>query len=194
MFKKLLLTSTLLATFASAYAQQSAPFSVQGSVLPPPPKVTIANSGRADYGSLSTTTVKGYASSIGINSLYSFPVVTLTYSITFTAPAKAALSFTDNNANNVLSFDSFDSIRFGVVDTGATTIGSVAVSLTNTLIDGSPVSVFLSSPTGTTSWSANTVGGKTGIATNNVAPNRLLKYSQPVHASHLSNVNLIPIH
>ena len=185
MFKKLLLTGALLAAFAniSAHAQSSQPFGVTGSIAPPPPTVTIANSGRSDYGSLSATAVKGYTSSTGINDLYSFPAVALAYSITFSAPTKAALSFTDNHAGKVLPFDSFDSIRFGVVDTGATTIGSVAVSLTNTLIDGSPVSVFLSSPTGTTSWSANTVGGKTGIATNNVGPNYTKAFSKTAGAT-----------
>lgn len=173
MLKKILLANALFATLDSVCAQTNAPFGVRGSITPPAAIVFIANNGSVILGAAAATDVKAYSSSRGTNDFYLFPVATLAYIITFPAPAKAALSFVDNNSGKVLLFNTFDSIRFGLVDVvsaGSKTVGSVAVTLTDTLINNSPVSVFFSAPNGTTTWSTTTVGGKTGLSTNNVAP------------------------
>lgn len=173
MLRELLFVSALLITFANVfvYAQSSQPFGVTGNITLPAASVTIANGGSANFGSLSVTAVKGYSSSAGTNNLYSFPVVTLAYSVTFTAPTKAALAFTDNNSGKVLPFNNFDAIRFGLIDgPGSSTIGSIVVMLTDTLMDNNPVSVFFSAPNGTTTWSTTTAGGKTGIPANYAVP------------------------
>ena len=186
MFKKLLFTGTLFIAFTNAYAQSSAPFGITGDIAPPVPVVTIATNGRAVISNTATATLRGSAPFLGNNSLYAYPAQILSYSITFSAPSKIALSFTDNNSGKVLSFDNSDSTRFGVIN-GTTASGSLAVTLTNTLIDGNPVSVFLSAANGSTAWSATTVGGKpsTGASagTSGVAPNYTTGFSKTAGAT-----------
>lgn len=169
MFKKLLLTSALLAAFATAHAQSSAPFGITGSIAPPVPTVTISNGGNSVVGAAAAAALRGSSSFAGTNHLYAFPAQILSYSITFSAPSKIALSFTDNNSGKVLPFDGSDSTRFGSVN-GTTSSGSLVVTLENTKIDNTTPSVFLSTPNGTTAWSTTTVGGKASNTLNGVAP------------------------
>ena len=186
MFKKLLFTGTLFITFANAYAQSSAPFGIKGDIAPPVPVVTVATNGRAVISDAAATALRGSTTFSGTNSLYAYPAQIISYSITFSAPSKIVLSFTDNNSGKVLPFDNSDSTRFGAVN-GTTTSGSLAVTLTNTLIDGNPVAVFLSAPNGSTVWSATTVGGKPSIGasagTSGVAPNYTTGFSKTAGAT-----------
>ena len=171
MFKKLLLTSALLATFASAHAQSSQNFGVTGTVSPAPCNVTLTG-GTVNLGTLSQATVKGYPVLGASNSFYTIPTVLLPIGIVCAAATKVEVSFIDNKAGQNLPFNSFDIVRFGVTDgaSGTTPIGAYVIgfSTATTTIDNVAPAVYLSALNGSTTWSNKTA--LTSLAASLAAP------------------------
>ena len=184
MFKKLLLTSALLATFASAHAQSSQNFGVTGTVSPAPCNVTLTN-GVANLGSLSQATVKGYpVNTATSNSLYTIPTLNVPISIVCGAATKVEVSFVDNKPGKNIPMDTFDALRFGITDgAGTAAIGAYQMSFVTatTTIDSVPVGLFLNAPNGTTTWSKTVAGTPT---TNNfIAPNYATGFAKSTTAT-----------
>ena len=169
MFKKLLLTSALLATFASAHAQSSQNFGVTGTVSPAPCNVTLTG-GTVNLGTLSQATVKGYIVVSNTNNFYQMSPVNATINIVCSAATKVQVSFIDNKSNKNLALDGIDIVRFGLTNSTAGTIaiGAYQINFTNTTIDGAIPTVYLSAPNGTSNWSTKTAG--TAFTANLVAP------------------------
>lgn len=162
MFKKLLLTSALLASFSSVYAQ-SAPFNVTGNIAPSTCTVTLNGGGTATIGSIPASTVRAYTvSTTGTNLVYMAPLVNIPFNITCPAPTKIGVAMLDNNPGKILARNVDDSIKFGLLNgTGTTSIGTFQVYFGNVLIDNSSVWQGLSAPTGATNWTQTNVAGST---------------------------------
>ena len=164
MFKKLLLTSALLATFASAHAQSSQNFGVTGTVSPTPCNVTLTG-GTVNLGTLSQAIVKGYPVIVSTaNSLYTIPVVNLPISVVCGSATKVEISFVDNKSGKNLVMDTLDLLRFGITDgAGSAAIGAYQISFVNatTTIDSVAVGVYLGATNGTTNWTNKTLSTST---------------------------------
>ena len=153
MFKKLLLASALLVTFASAQAQQSQPFGVTGTVTPAPCNVTLTG-GNINLGTLTQAYVKGLGASSGFYVLE--PAQEIPINITCSAATQVRVSLSDNKAGKFLPVDANDSIRFGLTNgaAGTTAIGALELIFANgATIDGVLVGTFLHAANGSTTWS-----------------------------------------
>ena len=154
MFKKLLLASALLVTFASAQAQSSQPFGVTGTLTPAPCNVTLT-AGVVNLGNLTQAAVKGYPVLANINSFYVPPFQNIPINITCSAATRVQVSFLDNNSGKTLAYNGDDSIRFGITNgaAGTVAVGSYEMRFINTTIDGGPVGTYLHVANGATTWS-----------------------------------------
>ena len=169
MFKKLLLTSALLATFASAHAQSSQNFGVTGTVTPGACNVTLT-SGVANLGTITQATAKGYAVRTGtVNSFYVPPMQLIPINISCGAATKVEVSFVDNKPGKNMAVDGGDVFRFGMVDgaAGTSAVGAYEMSFISTTIDTVAVGTLLHAANGATSWNKSIV---TGISNAYIAP------------------------
>ena len=171
MFKKLLLTSALLATFATAHAQSSQNFGVTGTVTPGACNVTLTN-GIVNLGTLTQATVKAYAPTAATNVFYTVPTVNVPISIVCGAATKVGVSFIDNKSGKVLPLNFEDVLRFGMTDgsAGTAAIGTYQMSFSSTTIDSvaTVVNAFLNATNGTAVWSTKVAG--TTTPNNFIAP------------------------
>ena len=183
MFKKLLLTSALLATFATAHAQSSQNFGVTGTVSPAPCNVTLTG-GTVNLGTLSQATVKAYSVAGTTNNFYSVPAANVPISITCGAATKVEVSFVDNKSGKNLPFDAGDAIRFGVTDgaAGTAAIGAYQINFVTTTIDSVATAVYLSAPNGTTAWS-NKIASTTTVPNSYVAPGHATGFAKVATAT-----------
>ena len=165
MFKKLLLASALLVTFASAQAQSSQPFGVTGTVTPAPCKVTLTG-GIVNLGTVSQATAKTYSVRSSATTFYIAALQSIPISITCSAATRVQVSFLDNKPGKFLPVDGYDAIRFGMTDGAAGTVAVGAYEmrfLPTTTIDGVAVGTYLHAANGATTWSKET-GTTTGGA------------------------------
>ena len=161
MFKKLLLTSALLATFATAHAQSSQNFGVTGTVTPGACNVTLT-SGVANLGTITQATAKGYTVRTGgTNTVYVPPLQLIPINISCGAATKVEVSFVDNKPGKNFALDGGDLIRFGMVDgaAGTSAVGSYEMSFITTTIDSVAVGTFLHAANGATTWNKTIVAG-----------------------------------
>ena len=186
MFKKLLLTSALLATFASAHAQSSQNFGVTGTVSPAPCTVTVPN-GVVNLGSLTSAAVKLYPVLTGAASstIYQVPATNLTLNIACNAATKVALSFVDNKAGKNFVFDANDPARFGIVDAaGTTAIGFYQIFFKSTTVDSTNTAIgqFLGAANGSTTFSTTSPAGMSH-PTSTAMPGRTVAFAKTAGAT-----------
>lgn len=157
MFKKVLIASALLGVVAGANAAGASTFGVTGTISPAACNITLSGGGLADYGSLTTQTVKTY-STLGAN-LYNMGPKTVPISVVCPAAQAIELAFSDNKASANFSFDIYDATRYGMTDgAGTASIGAYGASLSAALIDGIAPVGFLTATTGSTAWSTTGFG------------------------------------
>lgn len=156
MFKNLLITVALSTIITSAHAAGSANFGVTGSILPGACAVTLTN-GVVNLGTITNTAAKSYAIYQGA---YTIPPVTIPISITCSKATKIAVSLVDNFAGKILSLDSADALRYGMVDgAGTVAIGAYHMNFSGVTIDNVAVAQFMTAVNGTRNWATTSVGG-----------------------------------
>ena len=182
MFKKLLLTSALLVTFATALAQSSQNFGVTGTISPSPCSVTLTG-GVANLGTVSKAIVKAYTPAAN-DTVYLVPFVLVPIAVICGAATKVEVSFTDNKSGKKFPVDANDLIRFGITDdtAGTQAIGSYQVSFSDTTIDNVVVGVYLSAQNGTgpITWLTKIAG--TFFSSNVVAPGYVTGFAKTAGA------------
>lgn len=164
MFKKVLIASAMLVSVVGANAIG---FGVSGVINPSSCTITLSGSGLADYGTLIAATVKGYTQTFP--SLYDLGDKPLNYNVACSAPTKVAFSFIDAQAGKVMTGDSNDASRYGLVNgsTGTTTIGHYELIVNTAALDGVAANASLTTVNGGSAWS---LSGPTGRAANFAAP------------------------
>ncbi|WP_196766894.1 DUF1120 domain-containing protein [Burkholderia territorii] len=165
MNKKLVMAGVISAVVSSGVLAQaaSANFGVTGTINPGACGISLPTGGGvADYGTLSTATVRGYTVYNGGGTpAYVFGNKFIPITVTCSAPTRAELSFVDNKSGQRLSLDQYDADRYGVSDGvgGVVAIGAYTLFLSSTLLDGVAAAGYLTAPTGTTAWSSTAIGG-----------------------------------
>ena len=158
MFKKIVMTSMLLASAISAQAAGSAPFGVTGTITPAACDVTLTG-GIINLGLISTVYVRSLPLVQG-GTAYQTPWTAVPFNIVCSAATNVYVSFSDNNPGKTFSAVN-PGIRFGVVDgAGTTSIGDYQAAFHDMVLDNTPVAQYLIAQNGTSAWS--TVGGAGG--------------------------------
>ena len=153
MFKKVLIASALLASFAGVQAAGSAGFGVVGTITPATCDIVLAGGGLADYGTQTTTAVKALA--VTVNS-YSLGVKPIGITVTCPSALPVELAFADNKSAQLFAVgDGYDYVRYGVGDgAGTAAIGSSDMYASSVTVDGIAPAGFLAATTGSTAWTA----------------------------------------
>ena len=155
MFKKIALTTLLMASAFGAQAAGSAPFGVTGTITPAACDVTLTG-GIVNLGTISTVAVR--ASSVYFATTYQLASIVVPINITCSAATRVEVAFIDNKSASNFAINANDAQRFGIADgSGTTAIGGYQVGFVNTTIDSVAVAQFLSATTGTTAYFAATI-------------------------------------
>ena len=157
MFKKVLIASALLASVVGANAQSTG-FGVIGTIAPATCTVSLSGGGTADYGTMTTAAVQARTVE---NGAYNLGVKGIGIAVNCTAPVALELAFVDNKAAQRLNFsDTYDTLRYGLGNGSSSSVfGHYDLSLDQVLVDGVTPAVWLSAPTGTTTWATTVAGG-----------------------------------
>ena len=168
MFKKAIIAGALLAAVAGANAQ-SAGFGVIGTINPNACTLTLSGGGVADYGTQATVAVQARSVYLGA---YNLGVKTIPLAVTCGSAIAVELAFVDNRSAQLFALgDGYDAIRYGIGNGAATTpFGTYDLTTDGLTIDGAAPAVWLSAPTGTTTWATTVVGGASAV------------FAQPGHA------------
>lgn len=159
-------------------SNESASFSVTGTILPAACSISLQGGGKVDYGTMRTSDDTFTGTPINNNggsAAFSLGSKVIGYTITCQAPTRVEMSFQDNSGvQKLLLGDTADDARYGLVDANNSgmVIGCYDIDLlsgglpTITNGDGSSaqISSFVFAPTGRSTWNSSSVDNLTTLA------------------------------
>lgn len=159
MFKNSLIAGALVLASMGSYAA-SANLTVTGTIIPEACAVTLGNGGVADFGNLSSATVKSSNVSTGVNSLYVAPPKSISLNVVCSAPTAIALNWTDNRASSRVALNADDNLRFGLGVSNGANVGTYQLGFAALQVAGA-IGGTPATPAGHLTRAKNTTGAWT---------------------------------